>query len=431
MTDTHVDAVSEQEAKRRKRSASLWYSGGSLLLAMQSLIMLVVLTRVCDVYVAGVFTIAFANANLFLTVGKFGMRKFHASDKMGQFTFREYRASRIATCIAMIVAAVAYIAFCALTVGYSAEKTLVMIVMCVFKAVEAFEDVYTGAYQLEERLDVGARMFTLRAAVTIAVFAVLTIAFGELLPALVVSTVFTALFLMAQVRYVRRRYGMPTHGVMRGLSRVKALIKECVPVFAADFLLFYMGNAAKYAIDSIMDDAAQAYFGYISMPVFVVMLLASFIYTPMIGSLTDTWLSGDVKKFALRFAKLAGVVVALTVACDAAAWLAGIPVLEVLYNASLGQYLAELLVLMTGGGFLAIATLSTLGITIIRFQRILIPLYALLSVMAYALSNYAVLTAGITGASWAYFLVMLANAAVLSVAFALGMRLMRGRGPVR
>ena len=423
--DVEEQADSSARLKHIQRQTSIWYTAGSLLLALQSLIMLVVLTRVCDVYVAGVFTIAFANANLFLNVGKFGMRKFHASDRKGQFTFEEYRASRIATCIAMIMASSAYIAFCAATLNYSNDKTLVMIIMCVFKAVEAFEDVYTGAYQLEDRLDVGARMFTIRAGVTIAVFALLTVAFGSLLPALSISTVFTALFLAGQVLYVRKRYGMPHAKGYRGLTNVVSLIRECLPVFVADFLLFYMGNASKYAIDAIMDDAAQAYFGYISMPVFVVMLLASFVYTPMIGSLTDQWQAGKIKAFALRFVKLVGLVTALTLACDIAAFAIGIPVLNILYNASLEQYRVELIVLMTGGGFLALATLATLGITIVRFQKTLIPLYGIVAILAYLISNWAVTAFGITGASWAYFAVMATNAIVFSATFLIGMKLKR------
>ncbi len=416
---------SDADRKHIQRSASLWYSAGSLLLALQSLIMLVVLTRVCDVYVAGVFTIAFANANLFLNVGKFGMRKFQVSDRLGQFSFQEYQASRVASCIAMVATAAIYIAYSALTVGYSPEKTAIMVIMCVFKSVEAFEDVYTGAYQLEDRLDVGARMFTIRAAVTIAVFALLTIILGQLLPALAITTIFTALFLCGQIRYVRRFYGMPHQSGFEGFRKVAQLIRECVPVFAADFLLFYMGNAAKYAIDAIMDDAAQAYFGYVSMPVFVVMLLASFIYTPMIGQLTDLWQSGQLREFVKSFAKLAGIVFGLTALCDIVAWLIGIPVLDILYNAQLESYRWELIVLMTGGGFLAIATLSTLGITILRFQKVLIPLYGALSIAAYFMSNWSVSTSGITGASWAYFATMLANACVFTCAFCVGMKRMR------
>ena len=162
MKATTFEELPEAEQRKIRHGAYRWNSVGGMLFALQSVIMLIVLTRVCDVYTAGIFTIAFANSNLFLNIGKFGMRKFQVSDRNLEFTFREYQASRIATCIAMMVASCAYIAYSTLTLGYSTEKTLVMVVMCVFKAIDAFEDVYTGAYQREDRLDIGAKMISIR-----------------------------------------------------------------------------------------------------------------------------------------------------------------------------------------------------------------------------------------------------------------------------
>lgn len=417
--------LSESEQRKIKRGAYRWNSVGGMLFALQSVIMLVILTRVCDVYTAGIFTIAFANSNLFLNIGKFGMRKFQVSDRNLEYSFKEYQASRIISCLAMMVASCAYIAYSTITLGYSAEKTLVMIVMCVFKAIDAFEDVYTGAYQREDRLDVGAKMISIRMIFALAAFAVVALATADLLISLTASTIFTALFLAVQIRYVRRRYDMPAPSYLRSMRKVFTLLRECLPVFAADFLLFYMGSAPKYAIDALMDDAAQAYYGYIAMPVFVVTLLASFVYNPMIASLTDEWQSGKLREFVTRFLKLTGVIVLITAVCVAGAWLIGIPVLNILYNTELAAFLAELLILVIGGGFLAITTLATLGITIIRFQKVLIPLYAVLAVIAFLASNGLVQAMGITGASWAYFLVMAAAAIVFSIAFAVGMKLKR------
>ena len=193
------------DPKRIRRAAYRWNSAGGTLFALQSVIMLVVLTRVCDVYTAGVFTIAFANSNLFLNIGKFGMRKFQVSDRQQEFSFREYRASRIISCAAMMAASCAYIMYSTITLGYSSEKTLVMIVMCAFKAVDAFEDVYTGAYQREDRLDIGAKMITIRMAAALILFAIVAVISGDLLLSLSVITLFSIVFLAAQIFYVRRR----------------------------------------------------------------------------------------------------------------------------------------------------------------------------------------------------------------------------------
>ena len=410
------------DQRKLQRDAYVWNTVGGLIFGCQSVFMLIALTRVCDIYTAGVFTIAFANANLFLTVGKFGMRKFQASDRRGQFAFREYHASRITTCIAMIVTSFAFIAYSSLTLGYSPDKTLVMVMMCLFKVIEAIEDVYTGAYQLENRLDVGAKMFTLRMVATLIAFSAIIAITADLLLTLAATTVFSALFFVGQVRYVRNKYRLPTLGINRGARFVLELLRECLPVFAADFLLFYMGNAPKYAIDMLLDDSAQAYYGYIAMPVFVVSMLASFIYNPMITSITDQWDGGDVRGFLKRIGKVTAMIILTTAACVIAAWLVGVPILDLLYNTQVERYRVELVILVAGGGFLAVATFATLGITIIRFQHVLAPLYAALSLASWLVSNWAVANWAITGASWAYFAIMALSCAVFAIALAIGVR---------
>lgn len=404
------------------RSAYRWNTVAGILFALQSTIMLIVLTRVCDVYVAGVFTIAFANANLFMQISNYGMRKFQASDRKGEFSFRSYRASRVATCAAMVAASVAYIAYSSLTLGYSQDKALVMFVMCVFKAIDSFEDVFTGGYQVQDRLDIGARMVTIRLVAISIVFMVVVAVSRDLLVSITCTTISSAAVLAGQIYYVRRKYRLPDRVSPWSMRDVGRLLKTCLSLCVADFLLFYIWNASRYAIDMLMNDAAQAYYGYIAMPVFVVNLLASFVYTPMITSLTDQWHAGEVKEFTTRFVKLFGLIIAITLACVAGAWLIGVPVLNILYNAELAPYLVELLVLVAGGGFLATTTLVTVGITIIRFQRVLVPLYAGLAVFAFAVSYIAVGQGGLTGASWAYFAVMAASTVVLAIAFGAGIK---------
>lgn len=395
--------------------------------AFQSVILLIVITRVCDVYTAGVFTIAYANGNLFLNMGKYGMRSFQVSDRTNQFSFREYRASRIITVAAMICCATAFLAYNTITLDYSPDKIATIFIIVLYEAAGAFEDIYTGNYQQSGRLDIGARLVTIRYATTITLFAITIVAFRSLPPAAAIATAFTTLFIVGEVIFAKRRHQLPP--VMGELtpSRVGKLLKDCFPLFIAAFLLFYIGNAPKYAIDAIMDDAAQAYYGYIAMPVFVVSLLSGFVYNPLIASLAEQWRNRETRTFTKRFAKIAGAIIVLTLACDAAAWLLGIPVLNLLYNTSLDAYLGELIILVTGGGFLALASLATLGITIVRFQRVLTPIYAITTFAAWLLSNWAVSGWGITGASWAYFGCMASLAVFFAIAFVAGMHIQAPR----
>ena len=400
--------------------------------------MLMVLTRVCDLVVAGIFTIAYANANLFLNVGNYGMRNFQASDLRPQFTFRTYLRSRILTGFAMSAGSIAFLAFSAFAVGYSEEKIIAIILMTLFKMIDTAEDIFDGNFQQHGRLDIGGRLQTARVGTTLIVFCVSAALLDSLIVPLAVATLYSLTCLIVGLVIIKKHFGLPAQDDGGALERakgkilggkraalsssVKSLLKDCFPLFLAAFLLFYVGNAPKYAIDALMNDVAQAQYGFIAMPVFIVSLLAQFVYMPLVEPLSEKWRSGDKAPFLREFAIQIAIVGAITIACDVAAFFLGIPVLGWLYATDLEPFLLELLILVTGGGFLALASLFTMGITIMRKQRKLVWGYVSIAFIALLISNPCVQTWGITGASWCYLLCMLALAIWFAIVFLIGFK---------
>ena len=135
------------ESKDIERDSFIWNMAGSMLMAFQSVIMLMILTRCLGLKEAGIFTIAYANSNLFLTIGKYGMRNFQVSDVKDQFSFREYKSSRIITTVLMLAVSLVYVIYISNKNQYDIGKSLVIIWMCTFKSVDSLEDVYHGYYQ--------------------------------------------------------------------------------------------------------------------------------------------------------------------------------------------------------------------------------------------------------------------------------------------
>ena len=74
----------------KKSNAYIWNMAGGMLYAFQSVILLMVITRTVDLYSAGIFTIAYASANLFLTIGKYGMRNYQVTDVVPKFDSVSY-----------------------------------------------------------------------------------------------------------------------------------------------------------------------------------------------------------------------------------------------------------------------------------------------------------------------------------------------------
>lgn len=395
------------------RDSYIWNMTGSMLNAFQSVIMLMVLTRAVNLYEAGLFTIAYANANLFLNIGKYGVRNFQVSDTNHQFSFREYNRSRYITTSIMLIVSIGYVAIAAHANNYPAEKSQIIIWMCLFKVIDSLEDVYHGLYQQNNRLDIAGKCMTLRMLFTIIVFAVCLMIWKRLLPALIVSTIFTTivyiLFTILTCGEFKQYYGDVN------AANIIRQFRLCFPLFLGTFLAFYIGNAPKYAIDSILNDEMQACYGFIAMPVFVIGLLNNFIFNPIISKMSLMWNDGEIKPFLKLFAKQLLIVLGIAIICEAGAYVLGIPVLSWLYNTDLTPYKTELLVLLLGGGFFALSGLLVTIITILRMQKVLAIGYSIVALIALFLSNIMVEKYAIMGASVLYLVLMV----LLCVLFAI------------
>ena len=134
-------------SKNIERDSYIWNMIGSMLNASQSVIMLMLLTRTVNLYETGVFTIAYANANFFLNIRKYGIRNFQVSDTKHQFTFREYNFAQYITTILMKLTSSIYVVITANANHYCPEKIQIIFWMCLFKVIAPLDDVYHGLYQ--------------------------------------------------------------------------------------------------------------------------------------------------------------------------------------------------------------------------------------------------------------------------------------------
>ena len=397
-----------EEDKAIRRKAYLWNTTGSMLSAFQSVFILVVLTRAFSLEAAGIFTLAYANASLFLNVGRFGIRNYQASDVEPRFGFRAYALSRVITCSAMVAMGMVHLAWSSHTVGYPLHKSLVIAFMILLKTVEAVIDMFSGSYQQDGRLDLAGKQQALNVAGVIVVYTSVSVVAQDLVVGTAAALICSIALLVATTLWYGRRYHIPILHREAPDQSPWPLLRECIPLFLAAFLLFYVGNAPKYAIDALLDDVAQAQYGFIAMPVFVVGLLAQFVYMPLVEPLSQMWARGDRRRFLRTFFQQVGVVAGITFVCVLGAALLGPPVLSMLYNTDLVPFRLELCVLVLGGGFLALATLFTMGVTVVRQQRLLTPGYVVVALAAWALASPLVRLWAIRGASLTYLACMVA-----------------------
>lgn len=405
------------------RSAYIWNALNAIVSALESPVILMVLTRTNGVYDAGVFSISFAIAGLMLYIGLYGLRRFQSSDVNEKFTFGQYHGMRILSCGAMLLASAVYCIYSAIFSDYSITKTSVVMLICFVRCIQAYSDVYHGRMQQKGRLDVATKASAVRYVAEIVVYAVVLIITNSLIIATIAFAIASLIVMFLTSINVGRNY-CDFKPNFTGI-KLKLLIIEGFPLFVSLFLNMYISNAPKYAIDAYLTEEIQAVYNMIFMPAFMVMLIANFIFNPILTTYAEMWLAGtreQLKNLKKHIRRQMLVVAGLTVAGLLVALTIGIPLLSIIFGVDLGDYKWELFVVMIGGGSLAYATFFSTVITIIRIQRSLLISYGVVAIGAKLLSGLFVTHYGMMGAAALYAFLMTILAIILFIVMEIRLR---------
>lgn len=387
------------EEKARNNSYK-WNTISGVVNAAQSVIILMFLTRTVGMAEAGIFTIAYSTASLLYYLGSFGVNNFQVTDVNHKYSFNDYLGTRWFTCALMIAVSLVVSLTGVFTNGYTWYKSGIIFLVCIFRCLDAVESVFTAMYQLNGRLDVGAKISSIRHIVGIAALCITVVISKNLLYSVIACVAVNALLLILFTKSVFTYFDK--FPLSPSCKNTKRIMLECFTLFLSGFLTFYIGNAPKYSIDKYMAQDMQAYYGFIAMPVFVIDLMSAFLFQPILKSLADDWNKNLNARFVKRVVKQISIILGLTLLAVIGGYLFGIPVLSVLYGSDLSLYRNELVLMLFGGGMLAVANFVVVVLTIIRRHNYMIFGYIVISVLALFISPVFVQADGITGASWAY-----------------------------
>lgn len=406
MLEKIIIAPSKNNIERR---TAIWNMVSSILGAAQSAIFLLVVTHVCDAVYAGIFSIATTLGYQIIAIGSYGMRNFQATDVKQKYKFKEYLLSRYFTSIAMFIFLIGYVWI----KDYNTEKALIILAFGVYKAVDVIEDVFHGEFQRYNRLDIGAISMTIRYVISFLVFAVVLITSHNLLFACICEAVISILvFIILTYEVIKPRKILSVKGA---LKHTGWLLRDCFPLFIGGFLYLYVCNAPKYAIDNCLSQESQMYFAILFMPVFVVNLLSSFVYRPLLVGMAICWNEKRNKEFWHMVMIQIALIFVLTILGILGAYLCGTQILSLVYGVDVNPYRNCLVLLMFGGGFAALIGFLINVLTVMRLQTLLLLGYMVASVAALIVSNPIVSKLGIFGASILYVGLMVLVAAFLLV----------------
>lgn len=411
------------------RSTYFWNAVSAMILALQSPVLVAVITRTNGAADAGVFSIAIAVANLMLFLGQYGLRRYQSSDIRQEFSFGEYHALRLITCGAMAVICLLYCLYGLMFRDYSISKFLIVYIICMIKTVQAYADVLHGHLQQRGRLDIATKASSFRYAAELVIYIAVLIITRDLLLSVVICLAATVLIMLVTSYNAASRY---TDSMKPEISREKfrLLMIEGFPLFISMFLNMYIGNAPKYAIDACLTDHIQAVYNMIFMPTYVVQMVTQFIFNPVLTVYAELWISHSRERFE-RLRRMINrmylTVLALAVLAVAAAATIGIPVLSAVFGLDLSEYRKELCIIMIAGGFLGYSIYFSTLIAVIRAQKPLIVCYGIVAVLAKAFSGSFVRNYGLMGAAVLNAALMILLAASLFIVTTWALRRERRR----
>ena len=388
------------EKDKQFKKNFIWNTLGTGLNAFNSLFFMIAVTRLNGIDDAGIFSIAFSTACIIYFIGLYAGRIYQVTEPDKTITNKEYIVNRIITVISMIILV---ISFCLIR-GYTTYKTIVFILLTLYKGVEAFSEVLYGVLQKNEKLELVGKSLFFKSLLSVILFILIDVITKNIIISISVMVILTIIItIIYDLKNVGKYIG---ESEQVKLSNVLKIFKLGFFTFAIAFLGVYILNAPKYAIDTYLASNYQTIFGIIVMPATVIGLVAQFLIHPYLNKILELYESRKLKELKNIINKLILAIVGFGTISSLLAYFLGPEVLGLIYGIDLTLYRVQLLIIIIASTIYTIGVIYSSVLTTVRETTSQFVIYIILSAFALIISNILTQMKQINGAVWAYFAVM-------------------------
>lgn len=387
--------------KNKFKKNFLWNVIGMTCNCFNSLFFMILITRINSMDDAGIFTLSFSIACLVYYIGTYAGRVYQVTNVNDSITDSDFIIHRAITCVMMVFISLMY---CFIS-GYSLYKFTVVILLCIYKSLEAFSDVLYGVVQKNNNLYQVGISLTIKSVFALILFVVVDIVtrniIYSILFAILAWILVIVLYDFKNVNYVSK------FKLHFNIFSLRDIFKNGFFVFIINFLSSYIVNAPKYALDGRASNELQAIFGIILMPATLISLGVQYFIQPFLEQLTSSFKNNDKKAFNKVVIKLLFITSGLGVICLIGAYILGIPVLSLVYGLELSAYLFELEIIIFGSILFALSLILSSALITVRYNFIQFIVFVITSVFGFFISIILITRFSIDGAAYAYSCIML------------------------
>ena len=396
--------LAEQEAEYasgRTTRDFVWNTIGVGLWGMVFPVLTIVVTQLAGAEQAGMFSLAFVTALLLMFVGNYGMRNFQASDLDEEYSFADYQANRVLTCVLMLVIGLTY---CSIR-GYTDQMWLMSLGVYLYKMVDALADVYEGRLQQMDKLYLAGMSQAFRSAAaligfTFALLITRNVGVSSIVMAVIAAVTFVVFtFPLAKLETPKSR--------RVNARRVANLLVQCFPLFVALFMYNLIDNMPKFVMEGVLSYDNQLYYNALYFPAHAILLTSGFVYKPMLVKMANAWADPTKRrKFSLIIVVMFLVIVGITAAMAGIMGWFGLSIMSFLYGIDFEPYRGLCFVMLAAGGVTAGIEFLYQVITVLRRQRAVTKLYLITFGFSLFVPVLLVNFTGLPGAVIGYLIVM-------------------------
>jgi len=374
----------------------------------------------------GQFTLGLAQTAPVFMLTNLQLHEIQATDAKRDFLFNDYLGLRLLGVIIALVIIVGIILF----LNYSLDTALVILVITFAKAFESISDIFYGLMQQHERMDIVAFSKMIKGFLSVVFLAIPFYLTGSVLWGAIGLCIAWVLVLFG---YDLRNGGsilrettlgslayspdLPRGFVLKPQWQPKIMKKLVVlafPLGVTMMLISLRGNIPRYLIEYYLGERELGIFASLAY----LMLLGNMVVNALAQSaspkLSKFYASGERNKFQALLLKLVVVAIVLGSTTVIVSVLAGKQILTILYRPEYAQNADIFNWLMLAGSISYISWFLGDGLTAIRYLRIQLPLYLLITGLSGGICLWLIPIFGLKGAAFALLIAALVEVLLMA-----------------
>lgn len=371
-----------------------WNFIGSLVHSLSQWLVLVLLAKLGNAELVGLYTLGFAVTAPILMLTNLQLRQVQATDTSNDYTFNDYFGLRIITGIIAILITIIVI----IISNYEPYKALIILLIAISKIIDSYSDVIYGQLQQKERMDYIGISRIIKGIVTLSILCTCMLITKSLTISLIVLNI-SLLFTFFLYDSKKIKYFIESLKPKFSFKKQKKLIILTLPLGLMLMLGSLNTNIPRVLVEKFLGEEALGYFAGIAY-----LLVAGNMFISAVGQagaprLAKLYKGEKLKGFINLLIKLVLLGFGIGILGALVALLMGEFILKLVYTETFVQYNNILIFVMIAGIFSYASSFLGYGLTSMRLFKVQPYLGSIWVVTSIIASFILIPKFGLTGAA--------------------------------